>query len=84
VELVSAIPGWSKAAALGRAALEAATAQRDANVLPIVREIEAAGITSRNAICGRVTAAAFAPRVGARGRMFKLGCFSIVDSGAAA
>jgi DNA invertase Pin-like site-specific DNA recombinase len=47
-------PRVVEASALGRAALEAATVQRDANVLPIVREIEAAGMTSRNAIAAEL------------------------------
>ena len=47
-------PRISEAAALGWASLEAATAQSDANVLPIVRELEAAGVTSRNAIAAEL------------------------------
>jgi DNA invertase Pin-like site-specific DNA recombinase len=47
-------PRIAEAAALGRAALEAATARRDANVLPIVRQIEASGINSRTGIAAEL------------------------------
>ena len=47
-------PRLSEAAALGRASHKAATAQRDANVLPVIRELEASGVISRNAIAAEL------------------------------
>jgi hypothetical protein len=58
-------PRISGAAALGWAALEAAAAQRDANLLPVIREIQVSGITSRNSIATALNARKVAT---ARGR----------------
>jgi DNA invertase Pin-like site-specific DNA recombinase len=47
-------PRLSEASAVGRANHEAATARRDANVLPIIRELQSAGVTSLNAIAAEL------------------------------
>src|SRR5215813_12208530 len=49
-------PRLSDAQAIGRAALEAAARERDANVLPIIREIQQAGAKSHNAIAAELNA----------------------------
>jgi DNA invertase Pin-like site-specific DNA recombinase len=47
-------PRLSEAAALGRTSHKAATACRDANLLPVIREVQAAGFESRNAIAAEL------------------------------
>jgi DNA invertase Pin-like site-specific DNA recombinase len=47
-------PKLSKAAALGTAAGKAAADQFAANVLPVIREIQAGGVTSHNAIAAKL------------------------------
>jgi DNA invertase Pin-like site-specific DNA recombinase len=42
-------PNLSKAAAIGRARLQDVARERDANVLPVIRELQAAGAASHNA-----------------------------------
>jgi DNA invertase Pin-like site-specific DNA recombinase len=49
-------PNLSKAAAIGRARLQAVARERDANVLPVIRELQAAGATSHNAIAKKLNA----------------------------
>jgi len=49
-------PRLSEARAIGRAAVEAAARERDANVLPIIREIQLAGAKSRNAVASELNA----------------------------
>jgi DNA invertase Pin-like site-specific DNA recombinase len=49
-------PNLSKAAAIGRARLQEAAQQFAANVLPVIRQIHAAGATSHNAIAGELNA----------------------------
>ena len=47
-------PRISDAQAIGRTAVEAAARERDANVLPIIWEIQKAGAKNRNAIAGEL------------------------------
>jgi hypothetical protein len=47
-------PNLSKAAAIGWARLQEAAQQFAANVLPVIRELQAAGATSHNAIAGKL------------------------------
>jgi DNA invertase Pin-like site-specific DNA recombinase len=47
-------PRLSEAAALGSAAGKAAADQRATNLLPVIREIQAAGTTSANAIAAKL------------------------------
>jgi DNA invertase Pin-like site-specific DNA recombinase len=47
-------PKLSKAAARGTAAGKAAADQFAANVLPVIREIQASGVTSHNAIAAKL------------------------------
>jgi DNA invertase Pin-like site-specific DNA recombinase len=49
-------PRLSVARAIGRAALASAARERDANVLPIIREIQRAGAKSSNAIAAELNA----------------------------
>jgi DNA invertase Pin-like site-specific DNA recombinase len=49
-------PKLSEAAAIGRARLQEVARERDANVLPVIRELQAAGATSHNAIAGKLNA----------------------------
>jgi DNA invertase Pin-like site-specific DNA recombinase len=47
-------PRLADASAIGRANHEVATARRDTNVPPIIRELQAAGFESRNAIAAEL------------------------------
>jgi DNA invertase Pin-like site-specific DNA recombinase len=49
-------PNLSEAAAIGRARLQDVARERDANVLPVIRELQAAGAASHNAIAGKLNA----------------------------
>jgi DNA invertase Pin-like site-specific DNA recombinase len=49
-------PNVSKAAALGRAALTGKAQQFAGNIMPIIHELQAAGISSHNALAGKLNA----------------------------
>jgi hypothetical protein len=49
-------PNLSEAAAIGRAKLQEVAQQRAANVLPVIRELQAAGAVSHNAIAKKLNA----------------------------
>jgi DNA invertase Pin-like site-specific DNA recombinase len=49
-------PNLSKAAAIGRAKLREVARERDANVLPVIREVQQAGAASHNAIAKKLNA----------------------------
>ena len=49
-------PNLSQAAALGRARAQEAAQQRADNVLPVIRELQAAGATSHNALAKKLNA----------------------------
>src|SRR3982074_2302168 len=49
-------PKRSEAAAIGRARLQEVARERDANMLPVIRELQAAGAISHNAIAGKLNA----------------------------
>jgi DNA invertase Pin-like site-specific DNA recombinase len=50
-------PNLSEAAAIGRARAQEAAQQRADDVLPVIRELQAAGATSHNAIASKLNAA---------------------------
>jgi DNA invertase Pin-like site-specific DNA recombinase len=47
-------PNLSEAARIGRARLQESAQQFADNVLPVIRELQAAGVTSHNAIAGKL------------------------------
>jgi DNA invertase Pin-like site-specific DNA recombinase len=47
-------PNLSEAAAVGRARLQEVARQRDAKVLPVIRELQGAGVTSHNGIAEKL------------------------------
>ena len=59
-------PRIAEAAAMGRAALKTAADQFAANVLPVIREIQAAGHVSANAIAGKLNERGVQSRRGGR------------------
>ncbi len=59
-------PRLADAAAMGRAALKLANDQFAANVFPVIRELQAAGVTSANAVAAKLIERKFATRRGGR------------------
>jgi DNA invertase Pin-like site-specific DNA recombinase len=68
-------PNLSKAAAVGRARAQEAAQQRADNVLPVIRELQAAGATSHNAVAKKLNARNVPT---ARGRKWSLGNHYVV------
>ena len=59
-------PRLADAAAMGRAALKLANDQFAANVFPVIRELQAAGVTSANAVAAKLNERKVATRRGGR------------------
>jgi DNA invertase Pin-like site-specific DNA recombinase len=59
-------PRIADAAAMGRAALKLANDQFAANVFPVIRELQAAGVTSANAVAAKLNERKVATRRGGR------------------
>ena len=68
-------PRIADAAAMGRAALKAAGDAYAANVLPVIREIQATGATSANAIASKLNERKVQTRRGGRWSHVQVGAF---------